>query len=180
MPRGLGFGPGSCALRLDNIDWLSSDQKTELISSVANDISAAFIYIAKQAEAGNLTAAHTASINDVIKTIRDTEAKQRRRLEQKIARYRKAAWRWRRKKVLLRMELRRFAHRTQKAVGLWKEQTTQLKYEAEDVQKKLEFVQEKYELLKAKAEIDKCGSACEKAKEDVGIGNASIKQQTEI
>jgi hypothetical protein len=154
MPRELQFSPGFCSLRLSDIDELPSDQKTELISSIANDISAAFIYIARLAEAGSLTATHTMSMDNVIRTIKDTGVKHRRRLERKVARYRRAALRWRKEKIWHRRQLKGTASRIQTGVGAWNEQTREIETEAEDLQRRLKFVEEKYELLKAKVEID--------------------------
>ncbi|KAL1981998.1 hypothetical protein VTN96DRAFT_1964 [Rasamsonia emersonii] len=146
-PRELRFRPGSCALRLSNIERLSPDQKTELVRSVANDITAVFIYIARQAEAGNLTTANTEPINDVISVIRDTEVKHRQKLEDKLARYERAAQRRRRERRWLRVELGRVIRRTKVAAASWKTKTDELTARLAEAQKRLAFVQEKYELL---------------------------------
>jgi peroxiredoxin len=65
---------------------MSDDEKTSRITTVADDIAASIIYIAKQAEAGNLTAQNTSPIYDLIDSISLTEKKHRRRLERELER----------------------------------------------------------------------------------------------
>lgn len=172
MPRELRFRPGSCALRLSNIEQLSPDQKTELVRSVANDITAVFIYIARQAEAGNLTTANTEPINDVISVIRDTEVKHRQKLEDKLARYERAAQRRRRERRWLRVELGRVIRRTKVAAGSWRTKTDELTARLAEAQKRLAFVQEKYELLLSSKRQDHHQNEGESEKKDAGNDNS--------
>ncbi|KAJ5779835.1 hypothetical protein N7457_007555 [Penicillium paradoxum] len=81
--------PGSCALRLENLEEKSSATKRELMESIAADICATFISIAKHSEAGTLLATHTDVIDKVILTIHDTDVGQRRILEKRGRRLRK-------------------------------------------------------------------------------------------
>ncbi|CDM37722.1 unnamed protein product [Penicillium roqueforti FM164] len=89
--------PGSCALRLENLAQQTSTAKSELMTSVAADICATFISIAKYSEEGTLQARHTDVIDKVIQTIRDTDVKQRRLLDRQVQRLRKER-KWIRKK----------------------------------------------------------------------------------
>ena len=68
------------ALSLAGIESMSDTEKTARITAVANDITASIIYIAKQSEAGNLTARHTTPIYDMLDKICGTEKRQKRRL----------------------------------------------------------------------------------------------------
>ncbi|KAL1966190.1 hypothetical protein VTN77DRAFT_4742 [Rasamsonia byssochlamydoides] len=147
MSRELRLCPGSCALRLSDIEQLPSDQRTELIQSVANDITAVFIYIARQAEAGNLTTANTAPINDVIGVIRGTEVKHRQKLEEKLGRLQRDAQRCKRERRWLQSELGQIVGRAQVAVRSWKARVDDLTAQLAEAQRRLAFLQEKYELL---------------------------------
>ncbi|KAJ5393147.1 uncharacterized protein N7487_010788 [Penicillium crustosum] len=89
--------PGSCALRLENLEQQTSTTKGELMASVAADICATFISIAKYSEEGTLQAQHTGVIDNVIQTIRDTDVKQRHLLDRQVRRMRKER-KWIRKK----------------------------------------------------------------------------------
>ncbi|CAI7573183.1 unnamed protein product [Penicillium glandicola] len=81
--------PGSCALRLENLEQQNSNTKGELMASIAADICATFISIAKYSEDGTLQAQHTGVIDQVIQTIRDTDVKQRHMLDRQVRRLRK-------------------------------------------------------------------------------------------
>ena len=81
--------PGSCALRLESLEEQTSTAKSELMASIAADICATFISIAKYSEEGTLQARHTDVIDKVIQTIRDTDVKQRRLLDRQVQRLRK-------------------------------------------------------------------------------------------
>ncbi|KGO74242.1 Isocitrate and isopropylmalate dehydrogenases family [Penicillium italicum] len=89
--------PGSCALRLENLEQKTSTKKRELMVSIAADICATFISIAKYSEDGTLQAQHTGVIDNVIQTIRDTDVKQRHLLDRQVHRLRKER-NWIRKK----------------------------------------------------------------------------------
>jgi SMC interacting uncharacterized protein involved in chromosome segregation len=89
--------PGFCALRLENLEHQTSTTKSELMASIAADICATFISIAKYSEEGVLQAQHTSVIDKVIQTIRDTDVKQRHLLDRQVRRLRKER-KWIRKK----------------------------------------------------------------------------------
>ncbi|KAJ5260894.1 hypothetical protein N7524_008527 [Penicillium chrysogenum] len=89
--------PGFCALRLENLEHQTSTTKRELMASIAADICATFISIAKYSEEGILQAQHTDVIDKVIQTIRDTDVKQRHLLDRQVRRLRKER-KWIRKK----------------------------------------------------------------------------------
>jgi SMC interacting uncharacterized protein involved in chromosome segregation len=67
------------------------------MASIAADICATFISIAKYSEDGTLHAKHTGVIDMVIQTIRDTDVKQRHLLDRQVRRLRKEK-KWIRKK----------------------------------------------------------------------------------
>ncbi|KAJ5971613.1 uncharacterized protein N7479_001531 [Penicillium vulpinum] len=89
--------PGSCALRLERLEQQTSTTKGELMASVAADICATFISIAKYSEEGILQGQHTGVIDKVIQTIRDTDVKQRHLLDRQVRRLRKER-KWMQKK----------------------------------------------------------------------------------
>lgn len=149
--------PGSCAMRLTNIDTLSSALKTDLLHSIATDISATFIYIAKQAEAGNLSTVHTAPINSIIRVIRDTEVAQRRALERKVRRYERQARRLREKRKMVKSELGQVVRKAEEVLGGCRGRVEGLKGELSGVRRELELVREKYELLRARVEKERTG-----------------------
>ena len=73
-------------LSLTGLEKMSDDEKTARITAVADDITASIIYIAKQAEAGNLTARNTSPIYDLIDNMSLTEKRHKRRLERELER----------------------------------------------------------------------------------------------
>jgi hypothetical protein len=79
---------GSCVLRLEHVEEKSPAAKGELVHSIAEDICATFICIARHTEAGTLENAQTRVIDNVIKTIRDTDVERRIFLERKVRRLR--------------------------------------------------------------------------------------------
>ncbi|KAL2009662.1 hypothetical protein VTN00DRAFT_5469 [Thermoascus crustaceus] len=159
--------PGSCAMRLTDIDTLSSALKTDLLRSIATDISATFIYIAKQAEAGNLSTIHTAPINSIIRIIKDTEVAQRRALERKVRRYERQARRLREKRKMVKSGLGQVVKKAEEVLGGYRGRVEGLKGELRGVRRELELVREKYELLKERVERGKRG---EEDKQDDGEG----------
>lgn len=117
--------PGSCTLRLDTLPFLSTTQKTALISSISNDIAATFIYIAKATETGLLDPTHTESLRKVTRTITDTEiaCSRRKRRDVKIVRRYRSRLRnykrmFRQKMQWARKEFGRFVHRTESILRL--------------------------------------------------------------
>ncbi|KAJ5503833.1 hypothetical protein N7463_006707 [Penicillium fimorum] len=81
--------PGSCALRLENLEQQIPIAKGELMASIAADICATFISIAKYSEEGILQANHTSVIDKVIQNIRDTDVKHRHLLDRQVRGLRK-------------------------------------------------------------------------------------------
>ncbi|KAL1877806.1 hypothetical protein Plec18167_004775 [Paecilomyces lecythidis] len=142
------FRPGSCAMRLTNIDTLPSRSKTSLINSIATDISATFIYIAKQAEAGNLSTIHTGPINDVIGIIKDTEVAHREALERKLARYKRVERRLRRERKWMRRELMGLTKKAREVVEDLKLKVHGVSEELGEAREELELVRERYAFTK--------------------------------
>ncbi|KAK2882439.1 hypothetical protein FQN49_000361 [Arthroderma sp. PD_2] len=77
-PRSYGTSGG--AMSLTGLENMSSSEKTARIIAVANDMAASIIYIAKQAEAGNLTNNQTVPIYNFIDSILGLERSQRNNL----------------------------------------------------------------------------------------------------
>ena len=105
MPQKPRLRPGSCALRLSNVGHLLSGQKTELINSVADDITAALIWVFRQAKAGNLKASNTGRQHRVIRLVEGVDLKHRRSLERKAERYKISARQRKKQRDHLREEL---------------------------------------------------------------------------
>ncbi|KAL3430096.1 hypothetical protein BDV09DRAFT_202403 [Aspergillus tetrazonus] len=77
------------------LPYLSSDQKTDLIDSIAKKMITIMIIISREIEHGNLDADNTAPIHNFIRTIQRHERAQLRKLERRVARYQRRARRWR-------------------------------------------------------------------------------------
>lgn len=96
--------PGYCALRLENIESHTSQEKKTLMNSVADDIGATFISIKRHIEAGTLEEDHTSAIENVIKLICHTDFHQRKLLRRRVHRLRKERnWGRKRQLSLVRM-----------------------------------------------------------------------------
>lgn len=144
MPQKPGLRPGSCALRLSNVGHLLSSQKTELINSVADDISTAFICVSRQAKAGNLKATNTVGLDRVIRLIEGVDLKYRRHLERKAERYKTSARQWKRQRDHLREELLCIISRIKSRFGVQTQHTKKkMKRNDQDYLKRLEFMEEK-------------------------------------
>jgi hypothetical protein len=144
MPQKPGLRPGSCALRLSNVDHLLSSQKTELINSVADDISTAFICVSRQARAGNLKATNTGGLNRVIRLIEGVDLKYRRHLERKAERYKTSARQWKRQRDRLREELLCIISRIKSRFGGQTQHTKKMKRNDQNYHKRLELMEEKF------------------------------------
>lgn len=88
--------PGSCVMRLNGIEYMSQQGKTELLQSISDDLRALLMCVGRHVDAGNLDARSTAPLDEVISTIRDTEIGYRRSLEKRLRRTRKQKRRLRR------------------------------------------------------------------------------------
>ncbi|KAL6232182.1 hypothetical protein BDW75DRAFT_25315 [Aspergillus navahoensis] len=89
---------------LRRIPYLSSDQKTKLIDSIAKKMITTMITISQEIERGNLDADNTAPIHNFIRTIQRHERAQQRKLERKVARYQRRARLWRAERRRIRCE----------------------------------------------------------------------------
>lgn len=76
--------PGSLALRLEGLEFMSPQAKSRLMDSIAADISAIFISIKQHVESGILQDIQTRVIDEVIKLIRDTDVNCRRGLMRRV------------------------------------------------------------------------------------------------
>lgn len=128
--------PGSCALRLAQLNRHSSRTKKALIQSLATDISSAFILIAQQSEAGHLRRKHTGPINDVVSLIKDTENSQREMLEDAVRKYKRRTRRSRREKEWMQREFRgvvKTLKSVNKMLGVWRERVKRVEAVAEEL-----------------------------------------------
>lgn len=137
MPRQKSLSPGSCTLRLTHITSLPSSQKTALISSIANDMKATFIYIAKQSEAGNLDSQNTAPLDNVVATIRDTAVSERRMLEKKLEKAERRVRKLKREQKWMHNEVVEVLKRVEVVSGKWKEKVERLRGKVEGLQREL-------------------------------------------
>ncbi|DAA74743.1 TPA_exp: hypothetical protein A8136_3059 [Trichophyton benhamiae CBS 112371] len=81
-PRSYGSSGG--ALSLTGLESMSAAEKTARIMAVANDMAASIIYIAKQAEAGNLTNRQIIPIYNFIDSILGLERSQTKSLMREL------------------------------------------------------------------------------------------------
>lgn len=128
--------PGSCAMRLTQLNRHSSRTKKALIQSLATDISTAFILIARQSEAGALRRKHTSPINDVISIIKDTETSQREMLEDAVRKYKRRTRRSRREKTWMMHEFRgvvKTLKGVSRMIDAWKEKVRRVETVAEEL-----------------------------------------------
>lgn len=137
MPRQKSLSPGSCTLRLTNITTLPPSQRTALITSIANDIKATFIYIAKQSEAGNLDPHNTVPLDEVVATIRDTAVSERRMLEKKLEKAKRRVRKLRREQKWVQKEFGEVVKRVEVVSGKWKEKVERLQGRMEGLQREV-------------------------------------------
>ncbi|EYE97136.1 uncharacterized protein EURHEDRAFT_451309 [Aspergillus ruber CBS 135680] len=145
MPRRKSLSPGSCTLRLTNLTTLPASQKTALISSIANDIKATFIYIAKQSEAGNLDPHNTAPLDDVVATIRDTAVSERRILEKKLEKAERRVKRLRGGQKWMQKEFGEVVKKVEVVSGKWKEKVAMLRGRVEAASGRKGYLMERKE-----------------------------------
>ncbi|KAB8069387.1 hypothetical protein BDV29DRAFT_161470 [Aspergillus leporis] len=146
------YTPGSCAMRLQNLEALSSASKSALLRSIANDISAVFICISKQLSHGTLSAKHTRPIHDFIKSIKKTELSGHVRLQRKVERHRQRERRWRAERKQVRKEIRDLMRHSEEICGRWKERLGKARGNINDATKELVVLRWKNELSKLQAE----------------------------
>lgn len=140
--------PGSCALRLIQVNRHSSRAKKALIQSLATDISTAFILIAQHSEAGHLRRKHTTPINDIISIIKDTETSQREMLEDALRKYKRRTKRSQREKEWMRHEFRgviKTLKSLDKMLEVWRERARRV----EALMEELGAVRRECEMLRA-------------------------------
>lgn len=85
--------------------YLSSDQKTDLVDSIAKKMITIMIIISREIEHGNLDADNTAPIHNFIRIIQRHERAQLRKLERRVARYQRRARRWRAERRRIQSEI---------------------------------------------------------------------------
>lgn len=137
MPRQKSLPPGSCTLRLTNIASLPSSQKTALISSIANDMKATFIYIAKQSEVGNLDSHNTAPLDNVVAIIRDTAVSERRLVEKRLEKAERRVRNLKREQKWMQEEVGKIVKSVDVVSRKWKEKVERLRGRVEGLQREL-------------------------------------------
>ncbi|KAL4963124.1 uncharacterized protein BDV14DRAFT_177261 [Aspergillus stella-maris] len=88
----------SAASALRNLTGLCQEQKTRLISSIAKDMTTTILIISQEIVNGNLNADNTTPIHDFMSTIYHHERAQLRKMERRVARYRRRARQYRTEK----------------------------------------------------------------------------------
>lgn len=83
------LNPGSCARRLENLEYKTDRAKSELMRSISADISATFICIKQHIEAGTLLGDQTNVIEDAAQIIHETDIGTRRSLTRDVRRLRR-------------------------------------------------------------------------------------------
>lgn len=149
MPRPKTLHAGSCTLRLQNLPSLPPHTKTALLASIAHDMRATFIYIAKQAEAGTLSPDNTAPLNEVLTIIKDTDMRRRESLERRLERYEKRIERLRGERAWMRREFGGVVGRVEGVQGRWREREGGLRRALEGVRGEYAVLSGKYALLQA-------------------------------
>lgn len=148
-PTSIPSQPGSCALRITHLRHLSSRTKKTLLRSIASDITAAFILIAQHAETGVLGRKHTAPINSVIETIKDTETSQRELLADSVRKYKRRVRRMRREKAWMRSKLGTVVQGIHEMVGVWREKGRRF----EGIVEELGALRRECEMLRARGVV---------------------------
>ncbi|KAB8223165.1 hypothetical protein BDV33DRAFT_200718 [Aspergillus novoparasiticus] len=149
------FTPGSCAMRLQNVEGLSSVTKSALLRSIADDISAAFICISKQLSCGTLSARHTRPIQDFITSIRNTERLEQQRLQQDLERYRQRERRWRAERKWMRRKVEGLVKHSEGIHKQWKERLERAKGNFDDATRELAALRWIYESSRSQAGKEK-------------------------
>lgn len=140
--------PLTTALTLTPLQSLPPSQKTALLASIANDIKSTLIYIAKQSEAGNLDTTHTAPLNDLVATIKNTAVRERRVLERRLERAERRVRRLRGEREWMRREFGGVVRRVGVVGGRWRERVRGLRKVVEGLRGELEG--RKREVVKGK------------------------------
>ncbi|KAF9886900.1 hypothetical protein FE257_011023 [Aspergillus nanangensis] len=112
---------------LKNLPTLSSREKSILVRSIANEITAAFVDISRHIAQGTLSDEHATPMNEIIRTIMGTDARQRERLERKVYRYRRRAQRWKTEKAWIQRQFGALVRRSETVQGRWRERFGRLK-----------------------------------------------------
>ncbi|KJJ29549.1 hypothetical protein AFLA70_19g004260 [Aspergillus flavus AF70] len=149
------FTPGSCAMRLQNVEGLSSVSKSALLRSIADDISAVFICISKQLSCGTLNARHTRPIHDFITSIRCTERLEQQRLQQDLERYRQRERRWRAERKWMCRKVEGLVKHSEVIHNQWKERLNKAKGNFEGATRELAALRWGYELSRSQAVKEK-------------------------
>ncbi|KAE8379084.1 hypothetical protein BDV26DRAFT_176334 [Aspergillus bertholletiae] len=149
------LAPGSCTMRLQNLECLSSASKSTLLQSVADDISAAFICISKQLSCGTLSARHTRPMLDFITSIRNTGRLEQQRLQQELERQRQRERQWRVERKWMRRKVEGLVERSEVIHKQWKGRLERVKGNFEDATRDLAALRWKYELSRLQVEREK-------------------------
>ncbi|OGM42756.1 hypothetical protein ABOM_008172 [Aspergillus bombycis] len=149
------FSPGSCAMRLQNLDSLSSVSKSALLRSIADDISAAFICISKQLSCGRLSARHTKPIHDFVTSVKNTERLEQQRLQRDLERYRQRERRWRAERKWMHRKVEGLVKHSEEIHKQWQVRLARVKGNFDGAKRRLAAQRWKYELSRSQAEREK-------------------------
>ncbi|KAF7590684.1 hypothetical protein BBP40_002519 [Aspergillus hancockii] len=140
------YTPGSCAMRLQNLETLSSASKSTLLRSITDDMSAVFICISKQLSHGTLSAKHTHPLHDFIKSISKAETSEYLRLQRKVERYRQRERQWKAERKWMRREVRDLVKHSEEIHGRWKERLARVGGKMSDATRELAVLRWKHGL----------------------------------
>lgn len=140
MPAQRKSKPGVLMKRLTGLETWSTQKKSQIISAIANDISAVLMCIGKHAQEGNLSNANTEPIDCLIEIIHQVDAN-RPALERKTRRLRK-------ERRLLKQEFRKMMKEAEELAGVCTEKLDQVAQLRKSERKELQEMKRENEILR--------------------------------
>lgn len=139
MSRNKTLPPGLCVMRLQGLEHRSTTEKTEVLTSIADDMQATLWCISRHLQSGNLTGKNTRPIDNMLRILHGPEHKKRRRLKRKIRRLQEQSdW--------VRQEQRKLLDATDQVVNMYKAKT-------ETHRQRMRRLREEFESLKAERDF---------------------------
>lgn len=140
MPAQRKFKPGVLMKRLAGLETWSTQKKSQIISAIANDISAALMCIGRHAEEGNLSNANTEPIDCLIEIIHQVDTN-RPALERKTRQLR-------RERRLLKEEFRKVIQEAEELAGVCTTKLDQVAQLRKSERQELEEMKRENEVLR--------------------------------
>ncbi|KAE8351202.1 hypothetical protein BDV28DRAFT_150207 [Aspergillus coremiiformis] len=155
MSADLSSVPGSCAMRLQNLERLSSAAKSALLRSIADDLTSTFICISKELSRGTLSATHTDPIHDLITSIKNTEWPEHQRMQQELE-YRQRERRWRAERKWMRRKVEGLVKHSEEIHGQLTERLAKVRGDFDDATRELAELRWRHELCRSQAKGRSC------------------------